>query len=371
VGLYFRKRCHEGVFYMTEEKRHGLEIAGLVFLFLVYFFGFAQALNLELVLNPTWVTTISEQNEFLPNTSKSTPIPFALGSYYGYFATDGKLLNAKQIDSGIAISDDAFVSYPKTPDSLSILSPSNSLLGSVPTRAYPYFDKGRLFFIQEDKSGVFETTLSGQKIFQKDFSSIITAFNTNTTVSAVGLLEGKLEILDEKGAVISTFSPGGSRLPVILGTAVSPNSNFVAAISGVDPERLLVLSKRKTGYQVLFHELLPSNFRRPVQLAFSSDSAYLFYEQENTICILDLEKRTTQRFVYSGNLKTLSVNKENDLIFILSGNSNTANISAFKAPGAKLLATTIHGSEFYLRQKDNSIYIGVDSKILRIDAKEM
>ena len=92
----------------------------------------------------------------------------------------------------------------------------------------------------------------------------------------VGLLNGSLELLDGKGRPVFEFSPAGSRIPVVVGDAVSPDGSLLAAVTGIGPQYLTVLRRqapgqaRSTAYAPIAVLGLPSEFRREIRIELFS-----------------------------------------------------------------------------------------------------
>src|SRR5208283_1832169 len=85
-------------------------------------------------------------------------------------------------------------------------------------------------------------------------------------------------LLNGKGLPLFEYSPGGSRIAVIVGSAVAPDNSLIAAVSGIDPQVLTVFRRGSSGYASLATLRLSSDFRREIRMGFSPDSRFCFLE---------------------------------------------------------------------------------------------
>ena len=78
----------------------------------------------------------------------------------------------------------------------------------------------------------------------------ITAFSSSAAGCAVGFADGTIIAFSNEGEQLQQFSPSGSEYPIILGAALSPDSRYIACISGQNKQRI-VLAKREQEHSII------------------------------------------------------------------------------------------------------------------------
>jgi hypothetical protein len=181
----------------------------------------------------------------------------------------------------------------------------------------------------------------------------------------VGLLDGTLKLLDDAGRIAQDFQPESSRIPVILGAALSPGR--LAVLSGIDPQRLTILERR--GGQLAPQESLVtgSDLRREAVLRFSADGRFLAYETDAGLALRDLRHGASSEL--PGRLLALS-----------STGAGILAVGSRAGPGVRLrllrpLASTLYeqplaAGDLFLRFLDGSLLLGMPGRLLRADYLE-
>jgi hypothetical protein len=143
----------------------------------------------------------------------------------------------------------------------------------------PFFSSGRLFSASMDGTTVTSHGKDGMSLWNHAFPSQVSAFAANEDMVIGGTVDGWLEAVNTTGERVLRFAPGGSRLPVILGVGVSPSSSWIAMLSGLDAQRLVVLGRGKSDYRVVSHRYLESAYREPARVAVLGDDRHVLYRQ--------------------------------------------------------------------------------------------
>lgn len=399
---------------MEESGKKKLGIALVVLAGIVYFFVFSIPLPKELVFSPTWSLKLSGplaleapaqqpapadasargqkgQADMAKAPSKplvSAPfikgdaaensglIPFNFGKLFGYFSRDGKLGFSQGLPYGLALSRSAYVAYDQTPESLVLKGPDGADRLKLNEAGYPFYSGERLFMMRPGQNSVAELDSDGRPVWQREFPSIITAFASNPNLAVLGLMDGNLVGIGSKGEELIKFSPGGSRIPGIYGCAVSPDGELVAAISGLDQQRLIVLEKRTTAYRVTFHHWLSSDFRRPVSMAFTPDSRYLVYEEPDGFGIYSRASRS-ESHVSSWTVKRLGYSLPGrDILLVIEGQGGDRKAVLGASPqGRRMFTVPFNAADGFLAEEDSALFLGMaqndgSSEIIRVDLRE-
>jgi hypothetical protein len=355
----------------TERKRGSLIVLSVLF-FVVYFFVAALPLGKELSFAPQWALSTAVDRQ--PDPSKPSPVGdyrlFSMGSRAGYYTVDGDVPLSFDNSSRRAIS----TSFYQVPASASGSTQFTNLDGkrqfSAQVNGQPQFKADRLFFFNPDNTGVSEVTASGAVAWHREFNSPLTVFDANKDEFLCGSLGGDLSFVSAKGEPIFNFSPGGSRLPVILGVALSQDGSLAASVSGIDPERFLLYERKAQGYKVVYHQNLDSDLRRHLPLKISSDNRFVLFEQADSLSIFDRRTRAMGKVPTRGRLKSIITDGPRGLVCLLTVGGEGAHLIAMKPLDTVVMDVAFPGSTFFADVAGDSIFVGVDGRLARIDVKE-
>jgi hypothetical protein len=368
---------------MEENGKRRLTCAIIAAVGLVYFFVCARPLPKELVLEPTWSRAIP------PDAAAQKAAPWKEGrdlqsfrfrDSFGYFDKAGEAILALPQPFGAAVSDSAYILYDRLPESFSIKAPGGKELAKFSDTGYPFFGGDRLFMVHPGQSSVSELSSEGKRLWTHDFPSIITVFDSSPGLALFGLMDGSLVGLDKAGNEVLDFSPGGSRIAGIYGCAVSPDGELVAAISGFDRQRLVVLEKRSSAYRVTWHRYLAEGFRRPVSMAFTRDGKYLVFEQAGSLGIYDRAGRREESLV-ARNPSSLGLYSPARGILlalessVLSDGSPERKLLCASPEGKRLFSLPFVADDASLGFSDDAVFLGMEAgdgsrSLARLDFKE-
>jgi hypothetical protein len=367
---------------MEEIGRKRVAAVGVIVTGLAYFLICAVPLKKELLLVPAWsrslsgaassISAASPDGAKLPasTASHASPLPFRLGELFGYFTEDGKILFAERVSYGVALAPEVFATYDSLSEGFSIRSPSGKEVGRVSAPGYPFFAAGRRFLVGPDQSTIAELGESGAALWAYQFPSIITAFDASPSLAAFGLMDGTILGFDPSGKVVLDFAPGGSRIAGVYGLAASPDGLLVAAITGADKQRLVILERRSTAYRVAYHRYLASDYRRPVAMAFTEDGRRLAYESPAGIGIYDRATRDEAVVAVPAMPRLGQTTSGGELMVFLSGKGDMKRLICTAAPDRRVADLPIKAERAFLLTKGNAIFLGLDDRIVRMDLEE-
>jgi hypothetical protein len=343
---------------------------------IVYFLICAHPLPKELVLAPAWARPLSSA-PLAPSAAASQvgqAVPFLFGGKYGYFSPDGKLIFAAAPAYGVALAPDSYAVYDRLSEGFAIKSPSGAEIAKVKALGYPFFAAGRRFVVGPDQAEVSELEADGRAAWSRRFGSVITAFAASPSLAVFGLMDGTIVGIDRSGAEVLSFAPGGSRISGVYGVAVSPDGQLVAAVSGLDKQRLVVMEKRVSAYRVAYHRWLDSDYRRPVTMAFTADGKRLVYEVPAGVGVYEREAkgrgRETVLPITASRGLGLSA-RDGELLVLLSGQGSRKRLVCAALPGRLAIDAPLSAKDAFIDASGDSIFIGADDLIARLDLKEM
>jgi len=352
-----------------EERKRLYPVLVPIAAFVLYFFIAADPINEGISLEPKWTAAI--EGEALAEASKGQGfIGFKLGSSYGFISEDGALASSGMSAFRCAIGDGLSIDYPPQHEELLLKDASGKELARIPEQGYPYFEAGRLFVFSTDSTGIAEYDRNGVLRWRKEFPFVITAFDANASLAAVGLGDGGFFLVGPTGEEAFSFYPGGSDAEIIYGCAVSPDGRWLAIVSGLSPQRFLILTKVGATFRVARHGGFDGDYRRTVKVAFSEDSASLFYEKPTGLGITDLSSLTDKAIHIEGRLQTVIEAPWRGIYLMLTDDSGLWRLSGFKLSGDLVFSYSFPAYQASLSQKGPQIYLGIDSAMHRLDYKE-
>jgi hypothetical protein len=211
---------------------------------------------------------------------------------------------------------------------------------------------------------------SGQVSWSYQLPSIATAFDAKAGLAVFGLMDGRLVGLDAAGKAVLDFAPGGSRIAGVYGVAVSPDGLFVAAITGADKQRLVVLEKRSAAYRVTYHRYLASDYRRPVYIAFTDDGSRLAYESPAGIGVYNRASRSETVVSIPATSRLGQTLLKGKLMVFLSGSGGEKRLVCTALPDRRVVDIRVKAGLAFAEARGDSIFLGTDDRIVRMDLQE-
>ncbi|MFZ4618296.1 MAG: hypothetical protein ACOYM2_19170 [Rectinemataceae bacterium] len=360
---------------MEEQARR--RVTGiLVSLFaLAYFFVCAIPLPKVFSLKPIWVSPVISDN--LPESSSTAAtgplLPFSIGGSFGYFDTARGLRFASRIPSGVSLSREGYAAYDRVPATIQWRDVQGKLLFETEAAAYPFMAGGRRFTLAADQATVTELDGRGKELWRRTFPSMITAFDSSPTLALFGTLDGHLLGLSREGQILVDFVPGGSRIDCVFGAAVSPDGTTIAAITGLDRQRIVVMERRNESYRVTWHRYTGSDYRRPVAMAFSPAGDILSYELPDGFGLYDVLKRTERQLVARGPSHPGAAIASKGVMLALEEGPK-GDLLAFSHEGTRYFSYGFAALEASLEIEGDSVFLGVRQDggmdLLRLDYGE-
>ncbi|MDR1058262.1 MAG: WD40 repeat domain-containing protein [Treponema sp.] len=356
-----------------KRKKHWL-IVGIP-VFLLYVFAAAQPIPVETVLRARWLTSLESNYpivmEETPRTGGETsPLPFRVGNRFGYLDEDGRFSINKVRSGYISMSETSWAEYGAAPEQIEIFDPLNKpLLTLTDPQGYPLFLDDRIFLVGKEQNSITALDGNGNESWRYDFSAPLSCIDAAAGLVLTGSLDGVVELLDSSGRLVfAPFEPGGSRLAVILGCALSRDGSRFAVVSGIDDQRFLLLEKSADAYRVIYHEFLTDGFRRPVYLSYTYTGRRGVFDREGGLGLYDIDNRTSVFLPMEGEIAALDGAGSDNLLFIISSLGEDAKkLAAVSFPGRIILEAPFKSASAFLSRRGNRIYVGGDSSMVSFE----
>lgn len=328
---------------------------------IIYILFAAKPLAKEYQFNPKW--KISTSNPAIStNPDNKDLFYFHLGQTLGYYTEDGNITLYKTFPSKVSISDEYFAIYDANAEQTVFYNPDGSEAGIINQSGYPYF-KGNLIYVFLPGGGSFSKCDSkGNVLWTYEGTIPLTAFSAKEKYTAAGFADGSIKIFNnETGTDESTFTPGGSDYPVILGIDISDDGQYIASISGHNQQRF-VLSHREVNQQkIIFHTFLDADTPYQTIVHFCKNDNKILYNNQNNLGIYDISSGKNTKIKLSSKL--IDIEESEDFVYLLGKEKNNYTVSLIEKTDTLAGSFTFTAETAFINANGNNLYIGKDNSI--------
>lgn len=346
-----------------KNKQHVGLIVFLSFLFIIlYVFLSAKPLAKEYQFIPQW--TISTSNPTVKDISsiKDEKLYFHLGQTIGYFTKNGDLTLFKTFPGKVSISDNYYSIYETDSSNIEFFNCDNTLTGKIDINGFPYFVDNNIYVFIPGGASFAKCKTSGELNWTYEGTLPITAFAANQNFTTAGFADGSITVLNNSdGAVVSSYEPGGSDYPVILGLDISPDSKYVASISGRNPQRFVLSECNENQHKVIYHKFLESDSPYRTAVYFTKDSNRVLYDTKSNLGLYDISKNKNYTFPIKD--RVISFKENNNFIYILTNNKNTYTVYLIGNSNVLEGSFSFQANTAFIHTDDEHLYIGKDTSI--------
>jgi hypothetical protein len=351
---------------IKKKKKYRL-ISGMA-IFISYVFIAARPVPVETILKPQWLTSLESA---YPDPSGGNGggdnrklIPFQMGDRFGYVDSEGRFTINQEKKGYISLSEDYWAEYDPIPGSIEIRDPLNKGVVEIKEPGgYPLFLDKKILILSNEQNSLSATDAAGNITWTYDFASPLTAVDAAAGLILTGSLDGTVEVLNDQGKRIFFFEPGGSRLSVILGCAISGDGSQLGIVSGIDEQRFLLLDRLggvgNAEYRVSYHEFLDDGFRRAVHVSFIDHDSRVVFEREGGLGIYDTNTRKSLKIPLKGEVTVLDGSGNDRLLFVITAPApEEKQLAAIKLPGTVILEAPFKSRTAFLSREGPRIYVG-------------
>jgi len=279
---------------MSDEKKNKKTLLGFIFpvVLLIALFVLPANLQKESYYKTAWYVSLEELKPFaLPEQTLNNAalIPFVTANRIGYITQNGTLVMNLERMNGSIIDKNKWSQWNSVGDE-KLIKNIDGITSKIPAHEIPFFQRNRIFSVSTDVLRLTEYSKDGKVLWNYQLPCHVSAFSVNDSLVACGLVNGDIVILDNKGNEISYTKIGGSRIEVILGLAISSSGNYIAAITGIDQQRIIILERGQKNYRIVKHKYLTSNFRNQVNIYITADENYVLYKDMSGIGVYGIKR---------------------------------------------------------------------------------
>jgi hypothetical protein len=365
---------------VAREKKKYWVIAGLL-LFIVYFFAAARPIPRETILSPRWLSSLDSDYPVYIGENFASPesggieqpadqepsgplIPFHLGDRFGYVDSRGVFFMNQIKKSYVSLAENYWAEYGAEPERLEVFNPLGGLVTVIEkSRSYPLFLDNRIFLIGNEQNTLSALDDAGNILWTYDFAAPLTCVDAAGGIVLAGSLDGVVEVLDNRGKLLFSFEPGGSRLSVILGCAVSGDGSRLGIISGIDDQRFLLLERfggtTASEYKVVYHEFLEDGFRRGVYISFIEQDSQIVFERQGGLGIYKISARRSSKIPLEGEINAIDDSGGDGLLFVVSSpREGQKKFIALRLTGRIIMEAPFKSETAFLSRSGSRIYTG-------------
>jgi len=309
-----------------------LSIAALLLIFVIYLLFFPAQTRPELTFQPAWAVDVAGVPASAAGQIEHASVfPFDLDSFFGYISYEGEVLLREEKLYGVAIDEKRYISYSSVSGNLIIQDRTGRVTANVEAPGYPVLLNDRLFIVSTNRAGVSELVAGERFGWEREYTSVITGFDAKGGLTAVGLLDSRVQILDGSGAVSLELDMKGSRINAVYGCALSEDGSRVAVVHGIDPQYLSIVEVAGESPEISDYSL-ETEFRTSRYLRFFGADRFLLIERADGMKILDLSDGTeyliesAAPFLDAGNIQN------ENLIWAVFGNARAAELIIIEPP---------------------------------------
>ncbi len=358
---------------MPLKDRIRLIVIGSVIVFFLYFLIASKPLGGDLYFLPLWSSSV--ENEVNITKAESSKInfennrvyPFLTRNKFGYFSDDGRIIMSREFAGKVSASSKYWCQYETDSKETIIYDPFGNLVTTIKGIGFTHIVEDKIYLFMPGGYGVAEYNTKGARLWKYEHTAAITAFHSSKEGVVLGYSDGKIAYLDKDGNEVFNFYPGGSAYQVISGVALSNDGKFIACVSGIEKQRILLVHIMARQYKIVKHEYLKGNLYRQVFVAFDNDSSCAIFESNDGIGIIDC-KTYQIRFIDEKD-RIIDATDDKKLITILTQQNDVCKLITIEKPFQKIASTTFNASETFLFQDKNKLFIGTTSKISALEIK--
>jgi hypothetical protein len=335
---------------------------------ILHLLAFSPSAGKEEVPQPVWHTEI---DVVAPRTEQETGNSywFRVGDVFGYFDADGRILHTERVLYDVTMSDRGYINYSRIPRNLVLKDSTGHFIRSYQHTGYPILNGSadRISFLHQDSTGFTTIDLESEEAWQREFATIVTSLSMNQEKVLVGLLNGVLKLYNGKGEELLEVQIPGSRIPVVFGCALGDGGRHMAAVGGLDPQKLVFIRIKDNGEPTVFDWPLAGDLRREVFVSFGTDGRYVFFEGKQEIGVFRVSKRQFITLPIRGRLLGFANEERRGFVFLVSGDAGEKRLFLYSLHGSLLLREPIQCRNVFLRHVDGHIILGCDRRLIRID----
>lgn len=340
----------------------------------LYVMLFPRPVGKEHFLAPVWVQDLRTA-AFSGKAASAENLDahwFRLRDRFGYVDLTGELHFKDRMLYDVALSDQGFINFTRIPENLVFRDSGGAFVYGIPSFGYPLLERSgaRLYTVNTDLNGIKAWSAEGDTLWQADFFSPLTSASLEGEECLLGLVDGKVMFFGAGGELLYEGADAGSRLSVVLATALRNDAGQLAWISGLDPQRLSIVNRKDNDFSSHFSLDLESDFRREIRLRYLAGGRFLCFEAPRGLQLLDLSRRRTYPVALPGEVRELALASEQEMMAVGAAEGEQTALLVFHPLNRRLYVREIKASDLFLKVIGNHLLLAFGDHLLRLDLLE-
>lgn len=339
------------------------------FIFCLFYIIFAvRPLNTEYEFSPVWKIDVSTpQNKEFGKTDKL--LPFKLGQSMGYFTKDGAVADFISYPYKSSISENCYTFYNANNSNAEIYNPHGEKLCTVNESGFLKIYDGRIFNFLPGGTAFSAYDMNGVKLWEYGGAIPITAFGSSAGGTVAGFADGSIRVFKTDGTIRQHFTPGGSDIPVILGAAISPDGDYIAAVSGQKRQRFILAKIEDAKTKVVMHEFIGEADAAQRLVKFSADGSAVYYNSKDMLGAVKVEDGSSVHLKIEG--QAINMQESSGCVFILTKKKNKYTVYTVEKFASLLGHFSFNADTAFILAEKNRLYVGRNTSIscIAVDKK--
>ena len=340
--------------------KKGFFVISLVILVLIFFL-LPDSTGKEYFLVPEKIVDLEKFSDDYAPTHGGESF-FEFDGYFGSFSDEMEISYLDKKKYKLYIADSFFFNFSRVSQILNVQNFDGSVRNLIEADGYPFIQDGKIAVLSHSEMALFD--LAGNLYWKKAIFSMVTTLALSGDYVLIGYLDGYCELIDISGNSLLTYRPGGSRIEAIYGGTISSNGQYIAIISGLEPQRFIFLQNKRGGFKPIYHSELDNGFRRSVDMYFSCDDSKIFFESSQGVSIFDVTLKTVRPAGGSGQLVKIYQDSHRNLYSLLLADKGNGVLSIFTEENKDLIYRRFDGNSLFFKKRDSRYYIGFDNKLV-------
>ncbi|MFP4484782.1 MAG: hypothetical protein ACLFO1_07985 [Spirochaetaceae bacterium] len=369
----------------SREHRRGVRGGGIVLsilIVIVYLLLFPREMESELLVTRGWTASLRSEasgagddadGQVTTAADEGETVPFQLGEYFGLVTERGEIRHRGRALFGAALDQGRFSNFSRVSETIVVQDWTGALRQSIPEPGYPLLDAGRTLLFSPDGRTLSEWTPEDGPLWRRQFPSLVTDVSVARDAVGVAFLDGSVGLVIEKGGRMLRFEPRGSRIGITYGVAVNADASLMAAVSGLDPQRLTVLETSSDRLTPVRQRELENAYRRPVFLEFLTRDLMIL-EQRNAALLVDVGDESEVEVPVEGTVFQAAYLTDHGLVALLSraetSRRSNAILYLLRPTGELVLKRTIGPGDASIQVIGSTVVLGADEVLLGIPVEE-
>ena len=336
----------------------------LLVLLIFYILLAPEKENYALKILPAW----SSDLKIADNADENSLIPFRLKKEFGYISASGNISYINEIFYNVTQNNNYFINYSTITDNLIINKNDGSFLTNLKTDGFPFFIDERLFVVSANSKRISEWSIDGNDLFTFENEEEITSCDANKDIFIIGTVDGTVTIADKEKKAEKLFKPELSRINAIYGITISDNSDFIAIITGIDPQYMIIMKKKNNQYNKFYTYQFADNLRHSRYISFFNNDRYLCFESNKIFYCFDFFSKKLNKTELSGTITNIQYINSLNLFAVTSAIEGVKSDFILIDPTCKNIYTKTILSDFsYIGNSEERILFGSDQTIFAAD----